>query len=419
MEIHFSQTYSLRLPMVVLFLGSVLLGLVIACLLHGTLSLKTFFSDIKIAGRNKLQNKTNRRVGLLFEEAENLVADGCISKAITIYEKILELSPNHVTVLTRLGNRLREEGDPDRALQLHLKAVQIAPNNLDALYSLADDYSLKAQYSSTMYQMEMATLEKIVKLDRKSPRFFYRMREIHLKSDDWALAADVQKKLISLIEGKEQKAKEKKILSRYIYYNGIRYFNNGNYEATISELKKALREDAQCLSAYIILADAFIKTGNKKAALKAWQTGYGNTNSPVCLIQMEKFYRGSSQVGEMVKVYKEAIKKSQNSIREILGLLLGRLCLEEGNTQETIQVIEENTVSPKAIIPSLILADAYKQQHDQNNSQKAVENASCQVKSAILKFKCVGCGKTLDHWIDSCPSCNTFDSIECHPGVNS
>ena len=334
--------------------------------------LENFFQQFESSwDATNFKNKTNRRVGALFEEAENLVAGGCILKAILVYEKILDLSPNHVTVLTRLGNRLREEGNLDRALELHLKAVQNASNNLDALYSLADDYSVKARQSFTMSQMEMATLEKIEKIDRKSPRVFYRMREIHIKSEDWALAAAVQKKLISRIEGREKKVKEKKILSRYIYNNGMQYFNKGNFEAAIPELKKALREDAQCLSAYIILGDACMKTGNEKAALKAWKTGYENTNSPVCLIQMEKFYRESSQVGEMVKVYKEAIKNAQNSsLRESLSLLLGSLYLEEGNSWETIQIIEKNTDSPKAIIPSLILASAYKQQRDQNILKK-------------------------------------------------
>ena len=103
------------------------------------------------------------------------------------------------------------------------------------------------------------------------------------------MAANVQKKLISRIEGREKKAKEKKILSRYIYNNGVLHFGKGDFEAAIFEFKKALREDAQCLSAHIILGDACVKTGNRKAALKAWKTGYENTNSPVCLMKMEKF----------------------------------------------------------------------------------------------------------------------------------
>ena len=134
---------------------------------------------------------------------------------------------------------------------------------------------------------------------------------------------------------------------------------------------------------------------------------------------MEKFFRESSQAEEMIKVYNEEIKKAQNSTRETLGLLLGSLYLEEGNPQETIQVIEKNTNSKRAIIPSLILADAYKQQQDQGNSHKAVDNAFCQAKRAIFNFKCSGCGTNLDEWLDTCPSCYAFDKIRCHPGINS
>jgi len=405
--------------MVVLFLGAILLGLLIAGILHGALSLKNFFSNLKVVGRNKLQSKADSRIGELFEEAENFVAGECILKAIPIYEKILDLSPNHVTALTRLGNSLREEGDPDRALEIHLKAVQLAPNNLDALYSMADDYSVKARQSFTIHQLEMATLEKIETIDRKSPRVFYRMREIHIKSGDWVLAAAIQKKLISRVEGREKKAKEKRILSRYIYNNGMQYFNKGNLDVAILEFKKALREDLRCLSSHVILGNAYMKNGNGRAALKAWRTGYQNTNSPVCLIQMEKFYRKSNQIGEMIKVYKESIKNSKNTALETLSLLLGSLYLEVGNFRETIEVIEKNTDSQKAIIPSLILAEAYKRQKDHNSSQKAVENAACQIKGAILNFKCGECGETLGAWVCSCPACNAFDQIKCQPGINS
>ena len=51
--------------------------------------------------------------------------------------------------------------------------------------------------------------------------------------------------------------------------------------------------------------------------------------------------------------------------------------------------------------------------------QKAMENASYRVKSAILNFKCGECGESLDEWANSCPTCHAFDQIECCPGVNS
>ena len=153
--------------------------------------------------------------------------------------------------------------------------------------------------------------------------------------------------------------------------------------------------------------------------VKTWKTGYENINSPVCLIQMEKFYRESNQIGEMVKVYKEAVKNSKNSNLETLSLLLGSLYLEEGNPEKTIQLIEGNIHSPKAIVPSLILASAYRKQQDNEHSLEALESASQQAKDAIFNFKCCGCGETLNKWVDHCPACHAFDKMECCPRVNS
>ena len=191
MDVHFSQDQSLQIPMVILFLGSVLLGILVAGFLHGTLSLRKFFSNLKTVGRIKRQNKTNRRSETLLEEADHFLACGYVSKGVSAYEKILNIAPNHVSVLVRLGNILREQGDIERALELHLRAVEIAPENLDVLYGLADDYSVRVSPKK-----EIEVLEKILGLDQKSPRILCRMREIYLKSEDWISVVDVQRKLV-------------------------------------------------------------------------------------------------------------------------------------------------------------------------------------------------------------------------------
>jgi len=413
-DIHFAQGWSLQLPMIVLFLGSVLLGVLIAGFLHGTLSLKNFFINLKKVGRVKRQNKNNHRRERLLEEAENFLACGYVTKAVAAYEKILKMSPSHVHVHIQLGNIAREEGDVERALKLHLRAVEIAPENLNVLYGLAEDYCAKA-----IPKKEMEVLKKILEFDRRSPRVLCRMREVYLKSEDWVSAVEVQRKLVIRIEGREQKEKEKRMLGQYIYKSGARYFNNDNFELAITEFKRALRENAQCLSAHILLGDAYLKMGDRKGALKSWKKGYANTKSMACMMRMEEVYRDLGQVGEMVKEYKEAIRNSKNGPSEILIMQLGVLCLEEKIPQETIRVIEENTDSEKAIIPSLILGDAYKQDHNETKSKKALENATRQVKRAIFNFKCNTCGKVSDKWTDHCLACNTFDAMECFLGITS
>lgn len=412
MDVHFSQDQSLQIPMVILFLGSVLLGVLVAGFLRGTLSLRKFFSNLKTVGRIKRQNKTNRRSETLLEEADHFLACGYVSKVVSAYEKILNISPNHVNVLVRLGNILREQGDIERALELHLRAVEIAPENLDVLYGLADDYSVRVSPKK-----EIEVLEKILGLDQKSPRILCRMREVYLKSEDWISAVDVQRKLVVRTEGKGKK--EKEMLSQYIYKNGSRHFNNDNFDLAITEFKRALRENSRCLPAHLLLGDAYLKTGDKRGALRAWKKGYANTKSTTCMMRMEKVYKDLGQAEEMIKEYKEAIMNSQNETREMLVILLSVLCLEERTPQETIRVIEENTGPEKSIIPSLILSDAYKQDDNETKSQKALEVATRQIKRAVSNFKCGACGNISGEWTDNCSACNVFGAIECFPGVNS
>lgn len=414
MDIHFAQGWSFQLPMIVLFLGSVLLGILVAGFLHGALSLKNFFINLKKSGRAKRQNKSNHRSERLLEEAENYLACGHVSKSVAAYEKILNMSPSHVRVLTQLGNIAREEGNVERALKLHLIAIEIAPENLNVLYALAEDYCIQATPKK-----EMEVLEKILEFNRRSPRALCRMREVYLKLEDWPSAVEVQRKLVALVKGREKKEKEKRMLGQYIYKSGVRYFNNDSFELAITEIKRSLRENAQCLSSHILLGDAYLKTGDRKGALKSWKKGYAYTKSIACMMRMEEVYRELGQPGEMIKEYKEAIRNSKNGPSEILIMLLGVLCLEEKTPQETIRLIEESTDSEKAIIPSLILGDAYKQDHNETKSKKALENATRQIKRAIFNFKCGACGKTLNKWTDHCSACNTFDTMEPFLGISS
>ena len=413
-EIHFAQNQSLSIPMVVLFLGSVLLGVLIAGLLHGAKSIKLFFYNLRVTGLSRRQNKTDLKIETLFNKAENLLAAGHTLKAIPVYEKTLDRSPNHIGALIRLGNTLRKESNPSRALDLHLRAEEVVPNNLDVLYSLADDYCAKG-----IQKKEIETLEKILKLDSSSFRVLCRIRDVYLKSEEWELAVKFQKKLISKIKGKEEKESEKKLLCWCIYKIAIGYFNSGNFNTSITKFEQALRENRHCLAGYIMLGEAFLKIKNIKAALKSWKKGYINTKSPVCLIRMEKYYRESGQLGLMIKEYKEALKVPSNSRLETLSLLLGSLFLEENDPQETIKVIEENIDHEKNIISSILLADAYKKQNKSAASEKFLEKISRQIKSKILSFKCGACGREVDDWEDICSVCNTFDEIQCLPEIRS
>jgi lipopolysaccharide biosynthesis regulator YciM len=133
---------------------------------------------------------------------------------------------------------------------------------------------------------------------------------------------------------------------------------------------------------------------------------------------MEELYRDLGKVEEMIKEYKSAISGTQNERKETLAILLGLLCLKERTPQEAIRIIEENTDFEESIISSVILSDAYMQDHKETKSTKALESVTRQIKIAMFNFKCSACGKIFDEWADNCPTCNDFNAIEYFPAIN-
>ena len=121
----------------------------------------------------------------------------------------------------------------------------------------------------------------------------------------------------------------------------------------------------------------------------------------------------------MIKEYKDAISGIQNERKETLAILLGLLYLKERTPQETIRIIEENTDFEKSMTSSVILSDAYKQDHKETKSKKAFESVARQIKIAVFNFKCSACDKILDEWADNCPTCNGFDTMKYFPKLNS
>ncbi|MFM7370701.1 MAG: tetratricopeptide repeat protein, partial [Sphaerospermopsis kisseleviana] len=65
--------------------------------------------------------------------AESLVKLNKIKEALTIFEKALQIEPNHVSILRNYGSALFQVGNYDKALNILDQAVQIEPNNVKVL----------------------------------------------------------------------------------------------------------------------------------------------------------------------------------------------------------------------------------------------------------------------------------------------
>lgn len=404
-EVYLTQSFSLRMPMVILLLGFILVGVIITAIMNWTLKVKSSFGNMKNYFQQKQVGKRELWCREHYEKGENVFAGGNLGKAKVIFNKILEEFPNHVGALNYTGEIARKEGNNDLAVELHLKASKIAPGNLKALKNLAEDYSMTG-----LFAKEASALEKIRQSEPDSPLILSRIRDSHLKKEDWKNASAIQKRIVSLTRDKKQTEKEQELFSQIIYRNGLAYWEKGQVDSSISEFKKALRTSGKCLPAYITLGDVYLKSGNKKNALKTWEVGLTYTHSPLCLLRIQKTLQEADDLKSLLKIYQAAIKSSNNSVKNTLVLLLGVLYMDKGETEEAIQALE--TIQPeKSVLHSVLLANAYQQKQDTSNTEKASQSAFSLAKESLLEMVCKECKTPSKEWASHCPKCHAWNSL--------
>jgi len=404
-EVYLTQSFVLRMPMVILLLGFILIGVVITAVMSWALKVKSSVGNMKNRLRQQHAEKRQQWCMDQYEKGKNVFAGGNLEKARVIFNKILEEFPMHVGALNYTGDIARQQGNSELALELHLKASKIAPRSYKTLNNLAEDYS-----STGSLAQETATLEKIRQGEPDSPLILSRIRDTHLKNQDWKNAAAQQKRIVSLTGDKKQKEKEEALFSQIIYKNGWAYWEKGQIDASIAEFKKALRINVKCVPAYITLGDAYLKSGNKKNALKTWETGLTHTHSPLILLRLQKTFQESDDLKGLVKIYEEAIKSSKNSVKDTLALLNGVFYMDRGETEEAIRALE--TIRPdKSVLHSVLLANAYQQKQDAANTEKASHSAFNLAKESLLEMVCAECGAPFKEWSSNCPTCKAWNSL--------
>lgn len=402
---YLTQSFSLHMPMVILLLGFILVGVIITSILNWMVKVKSSFGNLKnYFQQNQVEKRLQWSRGQ-YERGENVFAAGNLDKAKGIFNKLLEEFPNHVGALNYKGEIERKQGHADLALELHSKASKIAPGNLKTLSNLAEDYS-----SNGSLAQETSTLEKIRQKEPESPLILTRIRDAYLKKDDWKNAAEVQKRVVSLTRDKTQEQKEQELFSQIIYRNGLAYWEKGQVDSAISEFKKALRISGNCLPAYITLGDAYLKSGNKKNALKTWEVGLTYTHSPLILMRLQKMFQESDDLKNLERIYREAIKSSNNSFRSTLVLMNGAFYMNRGKTEEAIESLE-TIQHENSMLRSVLLANAYRQKQDTSNTEKAVQSAIDLANETLLKMVCTECNTPVKEWASHCPNCKTWNSL--------
>lgn len=414
-KIHFliTQSYSLELPFVVFFLGSILIGAILTALLNWTVQIRHSLWQRRSKMIHKREEKEKQKLDELYEKGENAFYNNLFEKAKSLFNKVLCQDPQHPGALYYLGTLKRKEGKCDQAIDLHNKAAEQSPINPKVLLGLAEDY-----LESGKKEKGLKALQKLQKADPSSPTPLYKIRDLHFQKGEWNEAYAIQKDLIPLIKNSGERENEQNRLSEIIYFKGMVSYKNQQWEIAVNEFKNAIRQNKCSAPAYITLGDIYFKKNKQRKALKVWKRGFEKTHSLVCLQRIQQIHQKAEKPQEIIKLYRNAILSAHNSEKEALTLYLGAIFLDQGKPDEAINTL--NTIQKDAsLIQKILLAKSYQEAHNTDKAKKTSQSVFETAKASIFDYTCLFCHTSLKEWSGHCPVCKSWDKVTNRVAFNA
>jgi len=199
-------------------------------------------------------------------DALELLLEGRQAEAKTLMAELIRAGSAPPSSYLQMGNLLREEGDPARALSLHqgLLARQGLPADLRRLIevAIADDLLAQGRFEEAERRLEQ--------LDRRvldADLLERHARALHrLQRRDYAAQRLEERAKLSGEEGRRQAA-------AYLAELAREALRDGNPQTAGDYLNRSFKLDESLAAAYEVNGDRFMALGRPDQAVRTWEDG--------------------------------------------------------------------------------------------------------------------------------------------------
>lgn len=203
--------------------------------------------------------KPNRKTGTkeLYSEGLDMMINGLQRSAYNNFKKIVDLDSNNIKAYLRLGQVLRESGNPDKALKIH-KGLTIRQkltfyDSLELHKNIALDYFELGKIDKAIEQAL-----KIIKLDSKNTWAISKLINFHVELNDWQKATEY----LETFQRTTKKTNPHK-LGLFTIQQGRSLLDKNNFNSSRRKFEKALAIDSTLTSSYYFIAESFSKESDK------------------------------------------------------------------------------------------------------------------------------------------------------------
>jgi lipopolysaccharide biosynthesis regulator YciM len=379
---------------------SFVLGIIISIIV-------SFFFDVKTGIGGWIAGKQQRKADELKESLEKAKAydlRGDREKAIENLQKIIRNAPNFEETYICLADMYTSMEEYDKAIEtLNLGEMNIGKKESILLKKIRVNLTAKD------YLKNESILKDVLKINESNIDALRLLRDFYVGRKEWDYAYEIEKRIKKFIKTEEENR-------RFI---GIRYektltlFNEKFSQSTdkiIDTLKEIISDDKRFIPAYILLAEAYIKTNKLNEAGRVYGRGYTKTGHIEFLLKMEDLYINRGDPGAILKIYQRVLDLSPKD--HLITFLYARLCLRLEMIDEALELLD-TLIEEGEEFRGLhrAMAEAYVHREEMESAVTEFRKAFPMNEEVYIPFVCTKCQAVKHEWMDFCESCYSWNTI--------
>ncbi len=387
-----------------LFLISLASGAGLVFFVYVLRDLRRFLRGLKVQREQKRRSKIQE----LYAKGLNALLAKRNPEATTLFQRVLNIDPNHVDTLLRMGITQLRQKNAQEAIRLHLKAWSLDRNNQEVMFSLAADYE-EAKRLDEAVKMYQAILEK----DPSNITALIRLRDLYHRLGSWEELTETQSRLAaSQLDTKDQELEHRKLIG-FKYELGRSYLETGDLERAKKTFRSIIKMDKDFIPAYLGLGEVYLEEGETADAAELWDKSYKVTSSILLLLRLEDLYLKQGEPGKAIELYKQAVtwKPQDTTIKFFLGKLLYRLEMVD----EAFDILSSVDWGDRDF-PDVhkLLGNIYLRRGSLGLASSEFKRALGLRKQIIVPYTCSNCEFKTTDWSGRCPNCGKWNTF----GVN-
>lgn len=402
--VNLTPTKSREITIASFFLLSLASGAGLVFLIYFMRDVRRFLRGLKVQREQRKRSKIQE----LYTKGLNALLANRGPEAITFFQRVLNLDPNHVDTLLRMGITQLRQKNVQEAIRFHLKAWNLDSDNQEVMFSLSADYedAKRLDEAIKMYR-------EILRKDPSNITTLVRLRDLYHRLNQWDELIETQARLLSNPLGAQELEVEHRKLIGFKYELGRSLLEAGDLERARKIFRSVIKLDKDFIPAYLGLGEVYLEEGKPKEAGQLWEKSYKLTSSVLLLHRLEDLYLKQGEPGSAIEIYKQSVtwKPQDTTLKFFLGKLYYRLEMID----EAFDILTTVDWGDREF-PDVhkLLGNIYLRRGSLGLAASEFKKALRFRKQVIVPYFCSNCQHRTTDWAGRCPNCGKWNTF----GVN-